>query len=435
MQQMPPRRKAPNSWWVAFVCGMAMFVDGAATAGVGTALVLSQSVDGGPGLSPNDIGVLTAVLTAGVAIGSLLGGRLADRFGRRSVFLITMAMVVVGAATPFLGLSFATLLPGVLLIGLGVGADLPVAATTTAEAATDRNRGKLLTLSYLLSVLGTVMTIAISVLYGNLGPVGAQIMFGAFAVVGVIVFLLRLTIPESQVWLDARADLAAAEAARPSSVVRLRSFLERPYRRPFFTLLAFYALTAMAISISTTFGAYVAVNVAGIPVSEYSGWTIAALPTVIVGTICFSAVVDTRFRMKIFVGAAILNVCSTLIPVIFGFNLTTIVTAFIVGAFTGCFCYETIMRVWAQESFPAMLRSTAQGTVYAVGRFAVAGLAIFTPALLALSATWMFVGVSIVAFVGFGIGWLGFRRKVANQFDVEAREADETSTVEAPQPA
>jgi len=419
MQRTLQRRKAPNAWWVAIVCGMAAFVDAAATAGVGVALVLAQSHNGSPGLTPNEIGLLTGLLTAGIAVGSLAGGRLADRFGRRPIFLLTMAMVVVGGATPFFGVNVVTLVPGVILIGVGVGADLPAAASTIAEAANNRNRGKMLTLSYILSALGVVMPIIISTKYGSLGATGAQIMFGAFAIVGVVVFLFRLTIPESQIWLAAQAERLQEKEADRTPRVRLRNFGQRPYLRPFVTLVLFYTLTSITISISTTFGTYVAVNVAKIPVGEYQAWTIAVMPAIVLGAVAFSAVVDTRFRLAFFIGGALINVLAPLVPVFFGFSLPTLIGSIIVAGFAGGFCFETIMKVWTQESFPTMLRSTAQGTIYFVGRMGVAGLAVFTPALLALNANLMYVGVSIVGLIGFGIGWWGFRRHVANQFDVE----------------
>lgn len=90
--------KHPNEWWVGFVCGMATFVDNAATTGVATAFVLYQS---GGKLSGGQIGMLTAALTVGVTAGSFLGGRLGDRFGRRHVFIATMAVIILGAFIPF----------------------------------------------------------------------------------------------------------------------------------------------------------------------------------------------------------------------------------------------------------------------------------------------------------------------------------------------
>ncbi|WDG18331.1 MFS transporter [Microbacterium sp. Clip185] len=418
--------RTPHAWWVGFVCGMATFVDAAATTGISVALVLFQSTGPGtPGLSPDEVGLLTGVLTAGVAIGSLLGGRLGDRFGRRSVFLATMALIVLGALTPFLGLSTAVLVPGIALIGLGVGADLPVALATIAEAADDRNRGKIIVFSNLLGGFGILMSVLIGIFFGALGPTGGHIMFGAFGIVGLAVLALRLTIPESSAWSTARAEKAAGVHTVRAERARLRDFGAQPYRRPFVTLLVYYTLASLAISIAGSFGTFVAVNVAGIPVNEYQQWTLLAMPAAIFGALWFMAVADTKFRMSYFVAGSIAVVLANLVPVFFGFTLPALIISVVVSTFAGAFCFETIMKVWTQESFPTMLRATAQGTIYAVARFATAGLNVVTPALLALNPQAVYVGVAVVAAAGFLIGWIGFRRNVRNQFDVE----DELLTV------
>ncbi len=136
MTARTPSRTGPGAWWVGFVCGMATFVDAPRRRASASRWCCSRPRAGRRRLTPAQIGLLTGVLTAGVAVGSLGGGRLADRFGRRRVFLVTMALIVLGAATPFLGVSVGVLLPGIALIGLGVGADLPAALATISEAAT-----------------------------------------------------------------------------------------------------------------------------------------------------------------------------------------------------------------------------------------------------------------------------------------------------------
>lgn len=414
-------RPAPNPWWVGFVCGMATFVDAAATTGIGVALVLFQSfVPGTPGLTPDQVGLLTGVLTAGVAIGSLVGGRLADRFGRRRIFLVTMSLIVLGSLTPFFGVSFGLLLPGIALIGLGVGADLPAALASISEAATDRNRGKILVFSNLLGGFGILLAVLIGINFGQLGEVGGRIMFGAFGGVGLVVLALRLTIPESADWIAARDERRNGVQTVRAERGRLRDFGRPQYRRPFVTLLVYYTLASIAISVAGSFGTFVAVNVAGIPVNEYQGWTLLAMPAAILGAVWFMAVADTRFRMSYYVIGAIAVVVANLVPVVFGFTLPALIVSVVVTTFAGAFCFETIMKVWTQESFPTMLRSTAQGTVYAVARFATAAFNVVTPALLLLNPSAVYVAVSVVAAAGFLIGWIGFRRGVTNAFDVEA---------------
>jgi len=408
---------SPNPWWVGFVCGMATFVDAAATTGIGIAFVLFQApTPGAPGLTPDQIGMLTGVLTAGVAIGSLLGGRLGDRFGRRTVFLTTMALIVIGAATPFLGTGFGTLLPGVALIGLGVGADLPVALATISEAATDRNRGKIIVFSNLLGGFGILLAVMLGIQFGALGADGGRIIFGAFGGAGLLVLALRLTIPESRTWLLARSSEEPAARTTRFTTARLADLGQAPLRKPLLILLAYYTLTSLAISVAGSFGTFVAVNVAHLPVSEYQTWTLLAMPAAVIGALWFMSVADTRFRMTYFVLGAVTVVLSNLVPVLFGFSLPTLVISVIGSTFAGAFCFETIMKVWTQESFPTMLRATAQGTIYAVARFATAGLNVVTPALLALNPFGVYAGVAAVAALGFLIGWLGFRRNTINHF-------------------
>lgn len=425
-------RTAPNPWWVGFVCGMATFVDAAATTGIAVALVLFQSSGPGvAGLTPDQVGLLTGVLTAGVAVGSLLGGRLADRFGRRRIFLVTMTLIVLGSITPFLGVSLDLLLPGIALIGLGVGADLPAALASISEAAIDRNRGKILVFSNLLGGFGILLAVLVGIFFGSLGAVGGRIMFAAFGGVGLVVLALRLTIPESAPWLAARAEHRAGVPTVRAERGSIRDFGRKPYRRPFATLLLYYTLASVAISVAGSFGLFVAVNVADIPVNEYQTWTLLAMPAAILGAVWFMGVADTHWRMSYFVAGSIAVVAANLVPVVFGFTLPTLIISVVVSTFAGAFCFETIMKVWTQESFPTMLRSTAQGTVYAVARFATAGFNVVTPALLALNPSGVYVGVSIVAAAGFLIGWIGFRRGVTNAFDVDGETLRDSTPVES----
>ncbi|MFP3616271.1 MFS transporter, partial [Paraburkholderia sp. SIMBA_050] len=65
------------------------------------------------GLKPEEIGLLTSVLTFGVAVGAIIGGRLGDRFGRRRVFITTMLLIAVGATTATFGTQFPVIFAGI----------------------------------------------------------------------------------------------------------------------------------------------------------------------------------------------------------------------------------------------------------------------------------------------------------------------------------
>jgi MFS transporter, SP family, inositol transporter len=415
-----PSARRPHPWWVGFVCGLATFVDAAATTGIGIALVLFQAASpGAEGLTGNQVGFLTAALTLGVAVGSLAGGRLGDHFGRRKVFLVTMALIVLGSVAPFLSISFPLMLLGITVIGLGVGADLPVALATISESADDSNRGKIIVFSNILGGFGIAMSVLLSIAFGHLGATGGHIIFGAFGAVGLVTLMLRLSIPESTVWLAARDERRSGVQTVRADKSSLRDLVRQPYNRPFFVLACYYTLAAVAVSIAGSFGTYVAVNLAGVDVARYNTATLVALPLAVIAQMGFMAVADTRWRMPAYVVGAAFVVLSNLIPVAFGFTFATVLTSVLMSTVAGAFCFETIMKVWTQESFPTLLRGTAQGFIYGVSRFAAAGLNAVTPMLLALNPKGLYLAVAVLAAVGFGIGWWGFRRNARNEFDTE----------------
>jgi inositol transporter-like SP family MFS transporter len=147
--------------------------------------------------------------------------------------------------------------------------------------------------------------------------------------------------------------------------------------------------------------------------------------------VVFLRVVDTRARMPIFFVGAACYVLSTLIPAVLGVSLTTLLIWQILGAIGGAFAFEAILKVWTQESFPTLLRSTAQGTIYGVARFATAGFNVVTPALIILNPQAVYIVVSAIALVGFLVGWIGFRRGTGTVFDTE----DQTVPLTAATPA
>ena len=77
-----------------------------------------------------------------MALGATLGGLLADRFGRRQVFAVTLLIFGLATGAAALSWSVGALLVFRFLIGLGLGAELPVASTLVSEFAPARVRGR-----------------------------------------------------------------------------------------------------------------------------------------------------------------------------------------------------------------------------------------------------------------------------------------------------
>ena len=112
------KNSTPGPWYIGVVSGMASYIDSAAIVSNGTALVIYQKTIG---ITALEIGILSGLLTLCIAAGAFCGGRLGDRIGRRNVFIITMAMIVIGTLALAFGASFHFLLVGTLLVGLATG--------------------------------------------------------------------------------------------------------------------------------------------------------------------------------------------------------------------------------------------------------------------------------------------------------------------------
>ncbi|MFC5447552.1 MFS transporter [Paenibacillus aestuarii] len=109
--------------------------------GIGTAQLQQQF-----GLSAVQLGSLTAIMAVGSLLGAIFGGYYTDKFGRNKMFLIDLFLMVFAAFGAALSPNFATLVFFRLLMGIGVGLDIPVALSFIAEYSNMRKKGANVTL-------------------------------------------------------------------------------------------------------------------------------------------------------------------------------------------------------------------------------------------------------------------------------------------------
>ena len=96
------------------------------------------------GLTSGDASWIASVGFMGMAVGASVGGLLADRLGRRQVFALTLLVYGLATGASALVGGLAVLLVLRFLVGLGLGAELPVASTYVSEFAPARIRGRII---------------------------------------------------------------------------------------------------------------------------------------------------------------------------------------------------------------------------------------------------------------------------------------------------
>jgi inositol transporter-like SP family MFS transporter len=411
-----------NPWWLTIVCGMASYIDACAIIGSGIALVIYQH---SIGIIPDQISDLSFALIICIAAGALVGGRLGDRYGRRSVFIVTMFMIVIGSVMLTFMTSFQGLLVGTIIVGLGAGADLPVSLSSIAEIATNENRGKLLGFSQIMWILGILGALVCASFVGDLGRIGGQIMFGQVGVAAFITLILRLGIPESEKWKTARAERNAGINTIQAKRATILDLFRAPFLKPFIVLLIFYTATNLGANTNGQFGTYLWRNVVGTGVEFASRINLISLFISFIWSYWFMRISDTPKRFTYFQIGAVAIVLMFLVPAVFGFTILTVIISGLLGGVGLGFSFEAIMKVWTQESFPTLLRTTAQGAIITVARIFAAGLALHTPQMMDSNPRGLFYFLAGICFVGLAVAWFGFREGNVNEFDIEGQLCEE----------
>ncbi|RMO74049.1 MFS transporter [Pseudomonas syringae group genomosp. 3] len=177
----------------------------------GLEVTLAGSVAGALKASPalnltnSDIGLAGAAYIAGAVLGALLFGWLADRLGRRKLFFITLLLYVGATAATAFSFSVWSFMLFRFLTGMGIGGEYTAINSTIQEFTPARYRGWVdLTINgtfWLGAALGAVGSIVLLDPLWVGAELGWRLCFGIGAVLGLLVLLMRLWLPESPRWL------------------------------------------------------------------------------------------------------------------------------------------------------------------------------------------------------------------------------------------
>ncbi len=160
------------------------------------------------GLSTAQVGYIGSMGLVGMALGAVLAGSVADRFGRKNVFAGTL--VIYSVATGLCGLSwnFESLLVFRFLVGFGLGGQLPVAVTLVTEYAPPAARGRFIVL--LESFWGIGWLVAAIIAYMIIPRYGWNVAFLIGALPALYVFKIWKSVPESVHYLLGKGQIKEA---------------------------------------------------------------------------------------------------------------------------------------------------------------------------------------------------------------------------------
>ncbi|WP_296248860.1 MFS transporter [Pseudomonas sp. UBA4194] len=210
---------------LVFALGITWLLDGLEVTLAGS---VSGALKNSPALqmSNSDIGLAGAVYIAGAVLGALFFGWLTDRLGRRKLFFITLFLYIGATAATAFSWSLWSFLLFRFLTGAGIGGEYTAINSTIQEFTPARFRGWVdLTINgtfwigAALGAFGSIILLDPDIVGGDLGW---RWCFGIGALLGLLIMLMRLWLPESPRWLMIHN--------RPEEALRIVEQIEQGYR-------------------------------------------------------------------------------------------------------------------------------------------------------------------------------------------------------------
>ncbi|GIN68782.1 putative niacin/nicotinamide transporter NaiP [Bacillus sonorensis] len=146
-------------------------------------------------LTPEEMSWIGSINSIGMAVGAFLFGLMADRVGRKYVFIITLLFFSVGSGLSALTTTLTAFLILRFFVGMGLGGELPVASTLVSETVPPERRGRVVVLLESFWAFGWLAAALIS--YFIIPNYGWQIALLITALPAFYALYLRLALPDS----------------------------------------------------------------------------------------------------------------------------------------------------------------------------------------------------------------------------------------------
>ena len=220
-------------WRVVVALGVSWLLDGLEVTVVGSlgpALQRPETL----GLSAGDIGWAASAYIGGAVLGALFFGRLADRLGRKRIFLVTLAVYLVATVATAFTWDIASFAFCRFVTGFGIGGEYAAINSAIDELIPARVRGQVDLAINGTFWVGAALGAGLSIVLlhpGFIGPEwGWRIAFGLGGVLGIAILLVRRHVPESPRWLLTHGRAEEAEAVVRAIEAEVGSVPDESYK-------------------------------------------------------------------------------------------------------------------------------------------------------------------------------------------------------------
>jgi putative MFS transporter len=382
-------------------------------------------------LTKTQAGLVGSVSFIGMAFGASIAGALADRYGRRPVFTTSMICWGIASLVAAFSWDLTALLVARFFIGVGMGAEFPVAQALLSELIPARSRGKYLGFLEGFWPIGFISCGAISLLI--VPTLGWRALFVVQAALSLYALYLRRSVPESPRWYEAKGRMDEAERAidnfeqevanaykKPlppvetsettlvsiDSKAAIAELVGRNYRtRTFMVWGVWFCVLLGYYGITTWQGKLLADN--GMAVSKSIGFVLLMALWGIPGFLIASVLLERIGRKRVLISFILLSAAAAYV---YG-GQTSSIGLIAVGSAMQFFFFGMWSSLYAYtpEVFATRFRATGCGTASGVGRIGAMSGPLIVPLALArwnqsiafsVLAAFMVIGAVLVAIWG-----------------------------------
>lgn len=313
------------------------------------------------GLDSSQLGVFFSAGILGLLPGALVGGRFADRIGRKKVLIWSTAVFAVFTLCTVWVNSFNSLLAVRFLAGAGLGGAMPILITLASEAVSPQNRGRAVGLMYCgMPVGAAILSLVAATEFGanwkNVFYLGGLLPIFAIP-------LMMLFLPESKEYLKTQNKTAAELAVAPQGSFKDLFNSDNLLRTLciwvsyFFTLMVVYIMLSWLPSLFMELG----FTRKDGSTAQFYFMVTATLGTIILGMLTDrwkKAYVILLMYGGILAGLLALNGASSLNQM---YMAAALAGAFVIGC-------QGVLYAFGSIVYPTEVRGTGVGVASAVGR-------------------------------------------------------------------
>jgi putative MFS transporter len=370
-------------------------------------------------LNPFWQGLIGAGSLAGLFFGSLLGGSVVGRIGRRGIFAWDMLVFALLSLLQFFVSDALQLLVIRVILGIILGMDYVTVKTFIAEFVPRRSRGSLMSVLALMWAIGYVGAYLVGYAMRGISPDIWRLMLASSAIPAFVGFIARIGVPESPRWLMERGRVKEAEAivrrhlgpdvslpeqsttrTALSAAQIYRALFSVQWRRRTWVGMAFYACHILPYFCLSTFAPKV---MSALKVGD--GYTAGLIynALILLGAVLGMIVIDRISRRGFLVTSFVVQAL-LLAPLVLLTDLSPFIVVALFGLF-GCllsaadnlgFCYPA-------ELFPTELRPAGIGLAVASSRLAAAVSTFFLPVIVSQLGAKSALGICCLVSLAGGI--------------------------------